>query len=108
MASTLLTIRTSSPISQVNFIILIPTSHKPALQRGPIPQCYGASQALADALLYAGSNGIVYPSIRHSSGTCIACFRPALVFHPRRGQEYRIRSDLEQTRYLFEQVIHPL
>ena len=49
-----------------------------------------ASQALANALLHAGSNGIVYPSVRHASGTCIACFRPALVFHPRRGQGYRI------------------
>jgi hypothetical protein len=27
----------------------------------------------------------VYPSVRHPSDTCIACFRPALVFHPRRG-----------------------
>ena len=60
------------------------------LQPAPIPQCYWASQALANALLHAGSNGIVYHSVRHSSGTCIACFRPAIVFHPRRGQEYRI------------------
>jgi RES domain len=49
------------------------------LQPDPIPQCYVASQALAHALLYAGSNGIVYPSVRHSSGTCIECFRPALI-----------------------------
>jgi hypothetical protein len=25
--------------------------------------------------------------------TCIACFRPALVFHPRRGQQYQITVD---------------
>ena len=59
------------------------------LQPGPIPQCYNASQALANTLLYAGSNGIVYPSVRRSSGHCIACFRPAMVFHPRRTLEYR-------------------
>lgn len=60
------------------------------LQPGSIPQSHGASQALANALLYAGSGGILYPSVRLASGTCIACFRPALVFYPRRGQEDRI------------------
>jgi RES domain len=60
------------------------------LQPDPIPQCYGASQVLANKLLFEGSNGIVYPSVRRQSGTCIACFRPALVFHPRRGQKYRL------------------
>jgi RES domain-containing protein len=65
------------------------------LKPEPVPQCYGASQAMARALLYEGSNGIVYPSVRHLSGTCIACFRPALVFHPRRDQEYRITLKAE-------------
>lgn len=63
---------------------------KDCLQTGPVPQCYGASQALATKLLFEGSNGIVYPSVRRSSGTCIACFRPALIFHPRRGQQYQL------------------
>lgn len=62
----------------------------PCLQPDPIPQCYRASQALASSLLYSGSNGMVYPSVRHSGGTCIACFRPALVFHPRRARLYSI------------------
>ena len=78
------------------------------LQPGPIPQCYGASQALANALLYAGSNGIVYPSVRQSSGTCIACFRPALVFNPRRGQEYRITVGAGTDAISFEPIAHPL
>jgi hypothetical protein len=73
---------------------------------GPIPQSYGASQELANALLHAGSNGIVYPSVRHPSGTCIACFRPALVFHPRRGQEYRITLGPGAEEISFEEVIH--
>jgi hypothetical protein len=60
------------------------------LQPEPIPQCYAPSQALANLLLYSGSNGIVYPSVRRLDGTCIACFRPALVFHPRRGRRYKI------------------
>ena len=60
------------------------------LQPEPIPQCYGPSQALANSLLFTGSSGIVYPSVRHSGGTCMACFRPALVFHPRRAKLYSI------------------
>jgi hypothetical protein len=60
------------------------------LQPEPVPQCYGPSQALAKMLLYAGSNGIIYPSVRNHKGTCIACFRPALVFHPRRGKQYQL------------------
>lgn len=60
------------------------------LQPGPLPQCYAASQALALSFLYAGASGIVYPSVRHEGGMCVACFRPALVFHPRRGKGYCI------------------
>ncbi len=56
----------------------------------PVPECYQASQNLANQLLYTGSNGLVYPSVRRSSGTCIACFRPALVFNARQDREYEI------------------
>lgn len=63
---------------------------KSCLKPEPIPQCYQASQALANRLLFEGSNGIVYSSVRRPSGTCIACFRPAIVFHPRRGKQYRL------------------
>jgi RES domain-containing protein len=70
------------------------------LKPEPVPQCYAASQLVAETLLYSGSNGIVYPSVRHPSGTCIACFRPALVFHPRRGYEYRIKLDANSGRLI--------
>jgi hypothetical protein len=46
---------------------------------------YKASQRLAEDLLDRGSAGILYPSARHKAGTCIACFRPALVAHVRKG-----------------------
>lgn len=72
------------------FHTLDAVEEKDCLQAEPVPQCYRAAQALADRLLYMGSNGIVYPSVRRMGGTCIACFRPALVFHPRRGRGYRI------------------
>jgi hypothetical protein len=44
------------------------------------------SQALAATLLAAGSAGLVYPSVRRSRGTCIVCFRPALVTNVRRSR----------------------
>lgn len=49
------------------------------------PESYQISQRLARELLEAGSSGIVYPSVRHKGGTCLACFRPALVINVRRG-----------------------
>ena len=72
------------------FHFLDDSEREQCLQPDPIPQCYGPSQALANSLLYSGSSGIVYPSVRHSGGTCISCFRPALVFHPRRARLYSI------------------
>jgi hypothetical protein len=53
------------------------------------PRSYVESQALAERLLETGSLGVVYPSVRHRGGTCIACFRPALVGNVRRGRTYR-------------------
>ncbi len=53
------------------------------------PRSYVESQALAERLLAAGSLGIIYPSVRHQGGTCLACFRPALVGNVRRGTTYR-------------------
>jgi RES domain len=53
------------------------------------PGSYVESQALAERLLEAGSLGIVYPSVRRRGGTCLACFRPALVSNVRRGRTYR-------------------
>jgi hypothetical protein len=46
---------------------------------------YKASQRLAGELLELGSAGVVYPSVRHKGGTCLACFRPALVNNVRKG-----------------------
>ena len=53
------------------------------------PDSYVASQALAASLLQNGSLGIVYPSVRRPGGTCVACFRPALVTNVRRGATWR-------------------
>ena len=50
---------------------------------------YVKSQALALDLLAADSLGVVYPSVRHAGGTCVACFRPAAVSNVRFGPSYR-------------------
>jgi RES domain len=55
------------------------------------PDSYVQSQALAEQLLDEGSLGVVYPSVRRAGGTCLACFRPALVMNVRKGTTYRFR-----------------
>lgn len=54
------------------------------------PSSYIESQGLAAQLLAAASLGVVYPSVRKPGGTCVACFRPALVTNVRRDRQYRI------------------
>lgn len=63
------------------------------LQPEPVPFCYYASQRFAFDLLMEGSNGIVYRSTRNPDGTCIACFRPALVYHVRPGKRYVLHTE---------------
>jgi hypothetical protein len=57
------------------------------------PNSYVASQSLAESLLEADALGVVYPSVRRSGGTCVACFRPALVANLRRARTYRFTWD---------------
>jgi len=54
------------------------------------PTSYVASQALANELLGAGSLGVIFPSVRQPGGTCLGCFRPALVGNVRKAQTYRL------------------
>jgi RES domain-containing protein len=67
-----------------------PDNFSECLQPEPVPQCYAASQQLARHLLDVQSNGIVYPSVRRRGAYCLVCFRPALVYHPRRGERVEI------------------
>ncbi len=54
------------------------------------PNSYGSSQNLAKALLASGSAGIIYLSVRRSHGTCLVCFRPALVTNVRQGRTVKL------------------
>jgi len=51
---------------------------------------YKASQGLGQRLLDQGSLGIAYPSVRNRGGTCLACFRPAVVSNVRRAGQYAL------------------
>ncbi len=53
------------------------------------PDSYAASQELARALKRAGSNGVVYDSVRHPGGQCLAVYRPRLVQNCRQGAHLR-------------------
>jgi hypothetical protein len=57
------------------------------------PESYVASQELAERLLDDASLGVVYPSVRHTGGTCVACFRPALVTNVRLDKTYQFTWD---------------
>jgi RES domain-containing protein len=57
------------------------------------PSSYTASQKLAQELLENESAGVVYPSVRHRGGTCIACFRPALVNNVRKEGQVSVEFE---------------
>ncbi|MFC4350185.1 RES family NAD+ phosphorylase [Fodinicurvata halophila] len=50
------------------------------------PDDYGASQRLGQALRAAGSDGLVYPSVRCPRGDCAGLFHPDLASNPRQGR----------------------
>ncbi|MDB6009891.1 MAG: hypothetical protein JWL65_2141 [Gammaproteobacteria bacterium] len=53
------------------------------------PDSYVASQKLARGLKLAGSNGVVFDSVRHSGGQCLAVYRPRLIQNCRQGTHLR-------------------
>lgn len=63
--------------------------HEPRFANVLSATSYVASQKLAAELLATGSLGVVYPSVRHRGGTCLALFRPMLVQHVRRDKTLR-------------------
>jgi RES domain len=60
------------------------------------PDSYVASQKLARSLKLAGSNGVVFDSVRHSGGQCLAVYRPRLVQNCRQGMHLRYVWDGER------------
>jgi len=54
---------------------------------------YGASQPFAAALREAGSNGLVYPSVRNPGGQAVAAFRPKAVGLPVQSKHLKYHWD---------------
>jgi RES domain len=55
------------------------------------PDDYGPSQSFGQRLFDAGSNGVIYRSVRHAGGDCIVCYRPRLVLNVRAAAHYEYR-----------------
>ena len=53
------------------------------------PDSYAESQRFGTYLLQHGGNGVVYRSVRHEGGECLACFRPKLVLNVRVAAHYQ-------------------
>jgi len=57
------------------------------------PADYRAARAFAANVRARGEGGIVYPSVRHAGGMCIAVFRPSLVPIPRQERHVQLHWD---------------
>ena len=52
---------------------------------------YSHGQELGIQLRAAGANGIVYPSVRHTGGTCLVAFWPGLIQNFQFGETWTLR-----------------
>ena len=66
------------------------------------PDSYAASQAYARALRSGDATGVVYPSVRRVSGTCIGAFRPRAVGIPRQERHLKYRWNGERVDRYFD------
>ncbi len=55
------------------------------------PADHVPAQELGTSHLESGSNGVVYPSVRHAGGECVASFRPRLVANVQVGGHFEYR-----------------
>jgi hypothetical protein len=66
------------------------------------PDSYAASQAYARALRGGDATGVVYPSVRRVTGTCIGAFRPRAVGIPRQERHLKYRWNGERVDRYFD------
>lgn len=66
------------------------------------PDSYVASQRFAVELRQAGSNGIVYDSVRAPGGTCLAAFHPDVLEPVRQGPHLQYHWDGEKVSHVTE------
>ena len=71
------------------FVDLRPVPYHPSLDPDPAVG-YAAGNAIAAMARAEGHNGIIYPSVRHTGGTCIAALWPNVVQSVVQGAMYRL------------------
>jgi hypothetical protein len=67
--------------------------------QNPAPDClhpdtsigYPAGQELADEIRKSGHHGLVYPSVRHANGVCLAAFWPDLIQNFQQGESWILK-----------------
>ncbi len=66
------------------------------------PNSYVSSRSYAAALRDAGSEGVVYPSVRWAGGECVGAFRPKAVRPPRQERHLNYRWDGTRVSRVFD------
>src|SRR3546814_10774470 len=69
------------------------------------PDDYAPSQNFARRQREAGTDGIVYPSVRNPAGECIAAFWPDVIARPVQGRHFRYPWDGERIDMLHELIL---
>jgi hypothetical protein len=65
-------------------------------------ESYASSQPFGAWLREAGSNGLVYPSVRHRGGRCVAAFRPKAVGLPVQTKHLKYHYDGQRVARYFD------
>ncbi|MGB1026788.1 MAG: RES family NAD+ phosphorylase [Rhodospirillaceae bacterium] len=73
-------------------------------EHGPVydPEDYAPGQLLAKSLRKAGSDGLVYDSVRNRGGECVAVFRPRLLSNGRQERYLSYHWDGAEIAYVYE------
>lgn len=69
------------------------------------PDSYAAAQAYARELRDNGAVGVVYPSVRRATGTCVGAFRPRAVGIPRQERHLKYRWNGQRVDRYFDYVL---
>jgi hypothetical protein len=59
----------------------------------PDPAQYALPQSVGARLRHVGSNGLVYPSVRHTGGECLGAFWPNVLSNPAEGRRIALQWD---------------
>jgi hypothetical protein len=69
------------------------------------PESYAASVPFGKTIRSAGGNGIVYPSVRHPAGECLAALRPKVVSIPIQERHLQYRWNGQRVDRYFDHSI---